>query len=270
MVSDTSPLSRIFLENISEFKGKLIIWICNRFNYNMTHDREYYDLFKKAISHDNVSVIPYTEFERLWAQRHGIHIHHDVIRPIGKSIDIPLSENENSLIGFGGDYQLPDGGDILISRYHNDNIYQNSLELFSRNNIKADVAKYHGYFELQKLAQIYKAYFIIPEQYSKLVCFELMNLSLPVILPSEKLLLQLSTFPNFWFGSGLNPSTVHLCEWYNEYYDKFAIYINDYEDIRWAYETIDLNRQEICGIMQECSKQHEEKTLNQWRQIYNV
>ena len=33
--SDTAPLSRIFLQNIDKFEGKLNIWISNRFNYNM-------------------------------------------------------------------------------------------------------------------------------------------------------------------------------------------------------------------------------------------
>ena len=36
---------------------------------------------------------------------HGVNISADVIRPIGVSLDKPLSEEESlDLIGFGGDY----------------------------------------------------------------------------------------------------------------------------------------------------------------------
>ena len=50
ITSDTVPLSRIFLQN--NFKKKLIIWICNRFDYAHQPDakkigfpdKEYFDL----------------------------------------------------------------------------------------------------------------------------------------------------------------------------------------------------------------------------------
>ena len=44
ITSDTAPLSRIFLENINEFKGQLIVWVCNRFNYEMHNDPAYHNL----------------------------------------------------------------------------------------------------------------------------------------------------------------------------------------------------------------------------------
>lgn len=272
ITSDTAPLSRIFLENLSKFKGQLIIWICNRFDYEMQGDFGYYKLFKESIVKDNVQVIPYTEFERVWAQHRGISITEDVIRPIGYGIDMPLSENENDgLIGFGGDYgnELV-GGDVLVSRYHNDTIFQDSVKMIKSYGLVADSCKYRGYSGLVELSKKYQAYFILPEQYSKLAAFEIMGIGLPVIIPSEKFLIHLATLPNYWFGFGIDQSTVGICEWYNEYFDKFAIYIDDFSEIPNAYETINMHKDEIHAIMIECGQKHKEKTLHQWRKIYNV
>jgi hypothetical protein len=136
--------------------------------------------------------------------------------------------------------------------------------------LKATVCKYKGRQGLENLSKIYNAFFILPEQYSKLVAFELMHLKMPVILPSDKLLLHLARIPNYWFGSGLYRQTVDICEWYNEYYDKFALYVDDFSEITEAYETILTHKKQICDIMGECSVIHKEKVLNQWRKIYNV
>lgn len=272
ITADTAPLSRIFLQNIEQFNSKLIIWICNRFDYNMEGDSDYYSLFREATKCDKVKIIPYTEFERIWAKQYDIDITEEVIRPIGITSKSKLNgEEENNPIGFGGDYDtITESGDILFSRYHNDNLFQDSKKLFDSYSLKSTVCKYRGREELKKLSQMYNAFFILPEQYSKLVAFELMHLQIPVILPSEDFLLYLYRLPNYWFGSGLNKTTIQVCEWYNEYYDKFAVYIEDFSEIPEAYQTILEHKNEIRDIMKECSKSHQEKTLTQWRKVYNV
>ena len=116
----------------------------------------------------------------------------------------------------------------------------------------------------------------MPEQYSKFAAFELMNIGLPVILPSEEFLLHLSstknskTGSNYWFGSGLYKDTTNVCEWYNEYYDQFALYIEDFEEIPETFQLIKEHKKKIRGIMKKCAKEHQSKTLDQWRKIYNV
>jgi hypothetical protein len=62
-----------------------------------------------------------------------------------------------------------------------------------------------------------------PDAYSKFTAFELMGLGFPVILPSEEYLLKLSRQSNYFFSSGVNAETVKYCEWYNEYYKKYAL-----------------------------------------------
>lgn len=44
---------------------------------------------------------------------------------------------------------------------------------------------------------------IFPDAYSKLTAFELMQLKMPVILPSEELLLKMSRKPNYFFSTEL-------------------------------------------------------------------
>ena len=278
ITSDTAPLSRIFLENIDEFKGQLIVWVCNRFNYEMHDDVGYHNLMNESVGKDNVKIIPYTKFESMWAEAYKVNLTEDVIRPIGVSIDKPLSESEDlNLIGFGGDYgdELK-GGDVLVSRYHNDTLWQDSVKMMEHFNLSADPCKYRGYKGLVELAKKYEAYFILPEQYSKFAAFELMNIGLPVILPSEEFLLHLSsaknhsTGNNYWFGSGLYKDTTNVCEWYNEYYDQFALYIDDFEDIPETFKIVKEHKKKIRGIMKKCAKEHQSKTLDQWRKIYNV
>lgn len=272
ITSDTAPLSRIFLQNMEEMKPNLIVWVCNRFDYNMNGDNEYYSLIREAIKWDRVKIIPYTEFERIWATQFDINITEEVIRPIGITSNTLLTgETSDNMVGFGGDYEkITESGDILISRYHNDTLFQDSKKLFESYNLKATLCKYRGREELKNLGTLYNAFFILPEQYSKLVAFELMHFKIPVILPSENLILHLSRLPNYWFGSGLYKETVDVCEWYNEYYDKFAVYIDDFSEIPEAYQTVINHKDQICGIMEECSLLHQQKTLDQWRKIYNV
>jgi len=94
ITSDTSPLSRIFLQNLNDFNGKLNIWVCNRFNYDVENDKEYHDLLREKSSEEKVKVIPYTEFERIWLNRYSIHTKFPTIKPIGLNIKKSLTEND--------------------------------------------------------------------------------------------------------------------------------------------------------------------------------
>ena len=89
-------------------------------------------------------------------------------------------------------------------------------------------------------------------------------------LPSEDLLFHLSSANNYWFGSGLYKNTTEVCEWYNEYYDQFALYIDDFEEIPETFKIVKEHKKKIRGIMKKCAKEHQSKTLDQWRKIYNV
>jgi hypothetical protein len=271
ITSDTAPLSRIILQNIDKFDGKLNIWICNRFDYNMEGDNEYYNLIRKYSDDGRVNLIPYTEFERVWLSRFNIETKCETIRPIGLTIPDLLHEDEDYFIGFDGNYKFDDTeGDVLVSRYHNDNIFQDSKSLCESFGLKAGHAKYRGVEELKSLIKQYKCFLIFPDAYSKLTAFELMQLGMPVILPIEKLLLKFSQKPNYFFSTGINSQTIKYCEWYNEYFEQFAVYFEDLDGIPDAVKLLEKNRQQILDLISDCNTQHTEKTINQWMKIYDL
>ena len=271
ITSDTAPLSRIVLENIDDFDGVLNIWVCNRFDYNMETDSKYNDLIKKYSNHPKVNLIPYSEFERFWLFRKGIVTEKETIRPIGLALQDSLIEDEDYIIGFDGNYKFEETcGDVLVSRYHNDNIFQDSKAICESFGLTAQHAKYRGSQELNRLVQNYQCFMIFPDAYSKLTAFELMQLKMPVILPSEELLLKLSRQPNYFFSTGVVPETVKYCEWYNEYFEQFAVYFDDLDGIGAAVQMVKDNKEQIRDIMGTCSQHHKEVTLNQWSKIYET
>jgi len=269
--SDTAPLSRIVLENFDKFDGTLIVWVSNRFDYDMNGDMPYYDLFRKYINHPRVKVVPYTEFENVWMTRFGIKTNYPVIRPIGLTIPDPLSEDESHIMGFDGNYELNlEGGDVLVSRYHNDTKFQNSRNICEKFGLKTGTATYRGAEELKQLASLYDCFLIFPDAYSKFTTFELMQIGMPVILPSEELLLELSRRPNYFFSTGVATSTVKYCEWYNEHYENFAVYFEDMDGIGDAVSMVQENRTVILQNMSDCARIHKEHTMNQWKEIYGT
>jgi hypothetical protein len=111
---------------------------------------------------------------------------------------------------------------------------------------------------------------IFPDAYSKLTAFEMMQLKMPVILPSEGLLLKMSMKPNYFFSTGVVAETVRYCEWYNEYFEQFAVYYEEMEGIGDAVQMVKDNKEQIRDIMDTCSQKHTEVTLNQWSKVYET
>lgn len=269
--SDTAPISRIILENFDEFNGTLIIWVSNRFDYDMGGDVGWYQIFKQYSNHPRVKIVPYTEFENVWMNRFGISTSYPTIRPIGLTISDQLTDNEDYLMGFDGNYELDlSGGDVLVSRYHNDNKFQNSRKICEGFGLKTGTATYRGAEELKNLSDLYECFLIFPDAYSKFTTFELMQIGMPVILPSEELLLDLSRKPNYFFSTGISPQTVQYCEWYNEHYENFAVYFEEMDGIGEAVNMVRENRTAILQKMSDCAIIHKEHTMNQWKEIYGT
>jgi hypothetical protein len=270
ITSDTAPLSRIFLQNINNFKGKLNIWVCNRFDYDVRGDSYYYSLFKETSTNPNINVIPYTNFETYWMNQFGISPNKETITPIGLSLKEKLNSREQYSIGFDGKtYSMEEAsGDVLVSRYHNDYIFQNSILICKNQNLKAVVANYRGAEELKNIVDNFICFLAMPDAYSKFATFEYMQNLMPVIVPSKNYLLNLTKQPNYHFSTGINENTVDYCEWYNESYSKYAVYINSMDEIKEAVEFIKKNKNGIQLIIKEEAKQHKIKILNKWKKIY--
>ena len=88
MTTDTTPISRIFLQNLNALKGKLIIYVSNRFDVGMDDELEWRKLFLYAIKRkDKVTIVPFCEFEKIYAAAKDVHMwEYPTIYPLGQVI----------------------------------------------------------------------------------------------------------------------------------------------------------------------------------------
>lgn len=284
VTSDTAPLSRIFMENIHQLKPTVIVWICNRFDYNMEFDVSFYDLFKRiAINNkDKFKIIPYSDFEGIWCKYKGIENIMQTITPIGKQlkeldykIDC-LKELNNNYINDSNSKNHYSNAEVelknkmFIPIYGNDNHFFNLKELFEKNNIDYFNG---GYSHPTDLIHC-KALITFPDAFSKLITFETIQNNIIVFLPSEEFIIRLhrsrNNGVNYWFNSpfGLNETLVKTCEWYR--YKECRIYFDSIEDM--LYKIKNLNEETVKDKYKWCDfygRQLEEQNTTMWKNILN-
>lgn len=273
VTSDTAPLSRIFLENQNEFKSKLVIWICNRFDYRMETESRFYSLFKEAEKNPNIKIVPYSYFEKVWCRERGIDImDHDYIPPLG----INLKDSESNIPEtayfsemYGEKQGLPDA-DVIVPIYHNDNNFFKMKDFLE----SKGVSVYNGSFRNIDQLKKYKAFVHMPDAFSKFLCFELIHGHIPAVLPSKKFLFELSKRPNYFFniwGSGgadlLQEDWIDWCEWYDPNLTDCRFYYDSFEEIPSILESID--KEKLENHFDRCSKYLEDSTLTKWKNFYN-
>jgi hypothetical protein len=273
VTSDTAPLSRIFLENQDEFKSKLVIWICNRFDYRMETESEFYSLFRDAEKNPRIKIIPYSHFEKVWCTHKGIDLmNHEYIPPCGKfSIEhesnIPNSNYFEEM--YGENSNLPDA-DVIVPIYHNDNQFFKMGE-FLRN---YGISVYNGSFRNIEQLKKYKAFITLPDAFSKFLCFELIHAHIPVILPSKSFLYQLSKQSNYFFniwGSGganiLEREWIEWCEWYDPSLSNCRFYYDSFDEIPNIIRSLD--KLHLSDAFTYCSKYIENRSLSKWKNFYD-
>ena len=99
-VSDTTALARIFLQN--QWKKPLIIWVPNRFDFNISPpperpfpDPEYYQLLNEAKKRENVIVLASNPFEFFYARERNVDLGNRVIKPSASYI---TEKDENRMV----------------------------------------------------------------------------------------------------------------------------------------------------------------------------
>lgn len=269
LISDTASLSRPFLQNIEKLKPNLIVWICNRFDYGMSGDNEYYNLFRSAVKNPKVKIVASTFFEKLWCMQYGINImFNPVINPLGKhesDWNIPRASVFNKM--YGEAKGLPDA-DVFVPFYHNDNKFFNMSKYLRANDIYVFNGTFYSPHQLSK----YKAFVTLPDTFCKWFSFEAIHNNIPVILPSAKLLLKLSKQSNYLFnitGYGgaetLTDDLIQLSEWYNPKLQQCRYYFDDINEIPNIIKTL---KQFGKHDFTRYSKVLEQSTLDEWRLIY--
>lgn len=272
LVSDTSSISRCIFQHMDEFKSKLIIWICNRFDYGMNDQKEFYELFDKYKSHEKVRVIPFTLWEKVWCLNKGINIlDREVITPLGKySEDLDSNIPKSQVFD---DWYIKNSnlheGDVFIPFYYNDNIFFNLKSFLESKNLKVCNTTYKNINELKK----YKAFVTLPDTFCKLFSFEAIHIGLPVILPSVKFLLTLSRSGRYLYnitGYGgateLTEDLIRIGEWYNLKFSRIRFYFDSFEEIPSIIQNV--NKESMKEDFSILSQQYENEIIEKWKKVY--
>ena len=283
VTSDTAPLSRIFMENRGELKPKVVVWICNRFDYNMESDPSFYEIFKKiSIEYnDQFKIVPYSDFERIWCNYKGIERVLDTITPIGKNLNDfddridGLTELKNGYVNdsnskhfYNDSHELKNK--IFIPIYGNDNHFFKLKEIFEQ----VGIDYFNGGYKQSDDLKNCMGLITFPDAFSKLIAFETIQNEVIVFLPSRDYLIQLHpTYNNntrYWFNNPLgllNNNSISYCEWYR--YENCRIYFDSIDDM------IDKIKNLTPEIIEEkkswCRKYGEEiekENIQKWKSIF--
>ena len=280
VTSDTAPLSRIFMENLQTFRGKLVVWICNRFDYNMEKDPSFYEIFRKCSG--KVQIIPYSDFEGIWCQLRGIPPIYNTITPIGKNpraldsridclqeLSDSYTKDANSKEAYGSPEDLM--GKYFIPIYGNDNCFFNMRQLLQNYGIPC----FNGGYSHPEDLKACIAMITFPDAFSKLITFETIQNEVVVFLPSRAFLCSLHpTSRNgvgYWFNSPvghLNPELIGYCEWYR--YENCRIYFDSIEDLLFKLKTLSgtilEEKKRWCRIY---GAEIERTSMQAWKQVFS-
>jgi hypothetical protein len=283
VTSDTAPLSRIFMEHIHVLKPKIVVWICNRFDYAMESDICFYELFNKIsiANKEQFKIIPYSDFEGIWCNVKGISHTLPTITPIGiqkKELDYAIDGLQELKSSYTKDsnakhyYENPEElkNKIFIPIYGNDNIFYSLKNICEEN----DILYFNGGYKHPEDLRLCKALVTFPDAFSKLITFETIQNEVIVFLPSEEFIIQLNpTTQNgfhYWFNcpfGNLNKELIKHCEWYR--FKECRIYFDSIEDMvdkikNLTPETIEEKRK-WCRIY---GKQIEEENFKKWSELF--
>lgn len=260
ITSDTCPISRVFLQH--NYEKKLIIWICNRFDY---YDREsldcdfpdvnYYNLIKDCKKRKNVIMVSYTPFEIYYAQKiKFIEINNKIIKPIGKISAIyftNLNEENNK----------NNKNIFFVPPYKNDTVMINLSKKLTDLNILNYNGRYNSPLELKQ----YKAIIHIPYAWSNLALFECIQLGIIYFIPSNKFLNELKKNRDFFWTPPYIENMLHLSEWYCDENFELFVYFESWDDLVIKTNTLDYEQKH--NLILEFGKIHEKKYLNMWSEI---
>lgn len=249
ITSDTAPLSRIFLEN--GWDKPLYIWICNRFDYAIEGDQEYYKLFRSLNSRDNVKVFGYTSFEVEYCLLRNVVIE-NVINPCGGVSD----EYSKCVL-------KPELNNVFyIPCYHNDTKMMDLASHLALMGIPViGNEKYNGPLDLLN----YKGVIHIPYAWSNLSFFEMLHLGIVYFIPSKRFLIELSKSRNFFWSPPYIPQLLSVSEWYNPFYDSVVVKFDSWDMLREKITNLDYDKHRI--YVKEFGKKYEDLTLHKWKNI---
>ena len=263
LISDTAPLARIVLQHLEEFRGRLVIWVCNRFDY---HDAEsndcafpdpaYYDLVRRAADHPRVDIAVFTPFESHYARERGVELGDRVIKPVGRRLPGPYSPS------------VPDSVEkehtLFVPPYVNDTKLVDVVEACRRGGHPAYSGRYGGPQDLRG----FRAIVHIPYSWSTFALFEAIQNAIPVFVPRRQFLLALARNPRFWWPDRGNlGELLELSEWYAPEHG-FLTQFASWPDLWWSLGHTDLD--EVRRRLVAFGRAHEEAMLRAWADVLRI
>ena len=262
ITSDTAPISRVFLQN--NFQKRLIVWICNRFDYCDVAtldcdfpDKEYYDLVREAHYKDNVTVIGYTPFENYYAKIiRDVDVGDIYIKPIGNISSVYHNYTETNIENKETQFFIPP--------YHNDTIMMNLSAKITELGILNYSGIYNGPLDLVK----YRGIIHIPYAWSNLALFENISLGIIYFIPSFNFLLEIKKDKDFYWTPPFLEDMLYLSEWYNEDNKQLFIYFDSWDDLKDKIENT--NYKELKKNILKFSVEHEDIQIAKWKEVLKI
>src|SRR3989338_2951854 len=218
LTSDTTPLSRIFLQN--GWEKPLVIWVSNRFDYGLMPgaDREeYFELLRKARHMPNVQIILTTPFEGRYARSKGVDLGDEVIHPAGFAAETQRVECKKS-------------GKVYLPNYSNENaLAPFVIPFLESRGIRVDHMRYGTYHDLQE----YSVVVHFPYSWMTFALYEYLQLNVTYLIPSKVFFLKLSRNSFYWFQDKvmIRKNNLDEIDWYNPALKDKIVYFNSWEDL---------------------------------------
>lgn len=257
IISDVIPDSYIFL--INKCHAKIILEITNRFDWDVPEERKknYYRTFAKAIKKKNILVVENNPFEVYHACDRNILIpYYYLIRPIGYP---PNNKIMKEHIVYH---------DIIA-------IFKNlNQEIFLSNELdklkipyKVLPKKYGG----PLILATYKAVILMPYQISIMKTLENLRYGVPMIIPSEGLLRNISR-DNYTFVSkevfDIQNGARNYIDFYNDEFKGLFIYFDNFTDIKNIIKNKDFKK--IRQKEKKFMKNYEKKAIIMWSEVLDI
>ncbi len=239
ITGDSMNMAYLLLKHIGQLKPKLIVWIMNRFDYSTQHLLNYKDFLNGILNNSSlekkVKLVPYTEYERIYAAERGVYLKEPVLLPFGlkkNSPDIPKYMDDDVSCMTAGPEDT-----VFLMHYGNDHAFMPFQNIFKTSGISVKCGQFKDIDEIKD----YKCVVHLPDAFSKFCAFEFLINDIPIFLPTEEFFQQLNpqsrvlpngTFEKYCFtvvGNICPKSFVPLCEWYK--YPHSKVYFNSLEDL---------------------------------------
>jgi len=259
-------------------RPKIVVWICNRWDYRVWGDQEFYTLLKANIEREDSKAlfIPYTEYEKV-DSRKRLKINIDAtstITPHGLQRRSAVFKTKAAAIyGVSSTRQSMKNSDkIFVTRYENDQTHVNTPAILTRGGVTHISG---GYAHPEEL-QAYAAVITFPDAMSKFLTFETIQYKVPVVLPSLKWLRKLAN-GTYWLN-GDNQGNQPLQEYWfmNEWYrfPECRIFVDDEEMLitvtrqlsNGTYSNLKLVR----AAMEERGNQIRKTVLKKWQVVLSA